>query len=357
MICFISFVWLQCAASTSPTTCSVFTIPDLWGKDLWTQTMSLLWVIFLIERFRPLGPWKSFRSWCVLALSSIWKDEFRILFKSSVWYHYTITHQISEEHFTCSNRFRYSGYEYSEVAEAHLIAFFFSSPLHSRVLVDVDWTHDLHHSVQAARDPALVRGYWHETCESVGGVFTPCLTFMFALSYCLQCYVFPISTPLIKFFSFIFFYWIVYSTSTTPWSPLSLLYRPLSFFLFLSFSLFQTTLSPLENAIETMESTNDKILTMINQYQADWTLPINPLSMLLNGIVDPAVMGGFAKYEKVNCKENPLWFTAPHKYIYTVLGQLILLESELKTNSVCHTCHKVYIDFSLFFSWFIHFFI
>lgn len=62
----------------------------------------------------------------------------------------------------------------------------------------------------------------------------------------------------------------------------------------------QTTLSPLENAIETMDSTNEKILTMINQYQADWSLPINPLSMLLNGIVDPAVMGGFAKYEKVN---------------------------------------------------------
>uniref|UniRef100_A0A673BUD9 Dedicator of cytokinesis 2 n=1 Tax=Sphaeramia orbicularis TaxID=375764 RepID=A0A673BUD9_9TELE len=29
-----------------------------------------------------------------------------------------------------------------------------------------------------------------------------------------------------------------------------------------------------------------------------YILPINPLSMLLNGIVDPAVMGGFAKYEK-----------------------------------------------------------
>ncbi|XP_077465336.1 dedicator of cytokinesis 2 [Stigmatopora argus] len=59
-----------------------------------------------------------------------------------------------------------------------------------------------------------------------------------------------------------------------------------------------TTLSPLENAIETMESTNDKILAMIKQYQADGALPINPFSMLLNGIVDPAVMGGFAKYEK-----------------------------------------------------------
>ncbi|RXM98236.1 Dedicator of cytokinesis protein 2 [Acipenser ruthenus] len=61
---------------------------------------------------------------------------------------------------------------------------------------------------------------------------------------------------------------------------------------------FTATISPLENAIETMETTNEKILTMINQYQGDENLPINPLSMLLNGIVDPAVMGGFAKYEK-----------------------------------------------------------
>ncbi|XP_010775051.1 dedicator of cytokinesis protein 2-like [Notothenia coriiceps] len=58
-----------------------------------------------------------------------------------------------------------------------------------------------------------------------------------------------------------------------------------------------------------MESTNEKILTMINQYQADWTLPINPLSMLLNGIVDPAVMGGFAKYEKAFFTED---FTQQH---------------------------------------------
>ncbi|KAI4819134.1 hypothetical protein KUCAC02_004411 [Chaenocephalus aceratus] len=61
-----------------------------------------------------------------------------------------------------------------------------------------------------------------------------------------------------------------------------------------------TTLSPLENAIETMESTNEKILTMINQYQADWTLPINP---------PPSVMGGFAKYEKAFFTED---FTQQH---------------------------------------------
>uniref|UniRef100_A0A671RDQ9 Dedicator of cytokinesis protein 2-like n=1 Tax=Sinocyclocheilus anshuiensis TaxID=1608454 RepID=A0A671RDQ9_9TELE len=67
---------------------------------------------------------------------------------------------------------------------------------------------------------------------------------------------------------------------------------------------FETTVSPLENAIETMGQTNEKILTMINQYQCDDALPINPLSMLLNGIVDPAVMGGFAKYEKAFFKDE-----------------------------------------------------
>uniref|UniRef100_A0A8C3IK91 Dedicator of cytokinesis 2 n=1 Tax=Chrysemys picta bellii TaxID=8478 RepID=A0A8C3IK91_CHRPI len=58
-----------------------------------------------------------------------------------------------------------------------------------------------------------------------------------------------------------------------------------------------TIISPLENAIETMKKTNEKILTEINRHHSEPSLPVNPLSMLLNGIVDPAVMGGFAKYE------------------------------------------------------------
>lgn len=48
-----------------------------------------------------------------------------------------------------------------------------------------------------------------------------------------------------------------------------------------------------------MQLTNDKINNMIQQHLNDPNLPINPLSMLLNGIVDPAVMGGFTNYEKV----------------------------------------------------------
>ncbi|NXY37396.1 DOCK1 protein, partial [Pomatorhinus ruficollis] len=64
-------------------------------------------------------------------------------------------------------------------------------------------------------------------------------------------------------------------------------------------SVFMVEISPLENAIETMQLTNDKINNMVQQHLNDPNLPINPLSMLLNGIVDPAVMGGFANYEKV----------------------------------------------------------
>uniref|UniRef100_A0A8C4GXC9 Dedicator of cytokinesis 1 n=1 Tax=Dicentrarchus labrax TaxID=13489 RepID=A0A8C4GXC9_DICLA len=59
-----------------------------------------------------------------------------------------------------------------------------------------------------------------------------------------------------------------------------------------------TEISPLENAMETMQLTNEKISSMVQRHLNDPNLPINPLSLLLNGIVDPAVMGGFANYEK-----------------------------------------------------------
>lgn len=56
----------------------------------------------------------------------------------------------------------------------------------------------------------------------------------------------------------------------------------------------------MENAIETMELTNEKTSNCVQQHSWDRTLPVHPLSMLLNGIVDPAVMGGYTNYEKVS---------------------------------------------------------
>lgn len=49
---------------------------------------------------------------------------------------------------------------------------------------------------------------------------------------------------------------------------------------------------------------------MIISHRNDENIPINPLSMKINGIVDPAVMGGFGKYEEAfltpdYLEENP----------------------------------------------------
>ncbi|XP_014385634.1 PREDICTED: dedicator of cytokinesis protein 1 [Myotis brandtii] len=71
-------------------------------------------------------------------------------------------------------------------------------------------------------------------------------------------------------------------------------------------SVFMVEISPLENAIETMQLTNDKLDSMVQQHLEDPSLPINPLSMFLTGIVDPAVMGGFTNYEKAFFTERYL---------------------------------------------------
>ena len=55
----------------------------------------------------------------------------------------------------------------------------------------------------------------------------------------------------------------------------------------------------MENAIETMEMANEKLSNLVQHQACDRSLSINPLSMMLSGIVDPAVMGGFSNYEKV----------------------------------------------------------
>ncbi|KAK3913017.1 Dedicator of cytokinesis protein 1 [Frankliniella fusca] len=57
-------------------------------------------------------------------------------------------------------------------------------------------------------------------------------------------------------------------------------------------------ISPLRNAIETMEAANKSLQELIVAHHNDSTLPVNPLSLKLNGILDAAVMGGITNYEK-----------------------------------------------------------
>ncbi|KAJ7386091.1 Dedicator of cytokinesis protein 3 [Desmophyllum pertusum] len=69
-------------------------------------------------------------------------------------------------------------------------------------------------------------------------------------------------------------------------------------------------ISPLLNAVETVESKNKELNRIITNLLSDKTQSINPLGMILNGIIDAAVMGGIAKYEEAffgpeYLKKNP----------------------------------------------------
>lgn len=46
-----------------------------------------------------------------------------------------------------------------------------------------------------------------------------------------------------------------------------------------------------------MEAANKSLRDLIISYKSDPTLPLNPLSLKLNGIVDAAVNGGVTNYE------------------------------------------------------------
>ncbi|ROI64818.1 Dedicator of cytokinesis protein 5 [Anabarilius grahami] len=88
-------------------------------------------------------------------------------------------------------------------------------------------------------------------------------------------------------------------------------------------------ISPLDNAIETMELANEKLSNLVQQQACDRSLPVHPLSMMLNGIVDPAVMGGFSNYEKAFFTEAYMKKNPDHLERIEVLKHLIALQVPL----------------------------
>jgi dedicator of cytokinesis protein 1 len=59
----------------------------------------------------------------------------------------------------------------------------------------------------------------------------------------------------------------------------------------------QFEVSPLENAVETLESKNQNIKSLIDQHRSDPSLRVDSLSMQLQGVVDAAVNGGISNYK------------------------------------------------------------
>ncbi|XP_066208030.1 dedicator of cytokinesis protein 5 isoform X1 [Saccopteryx leptura] len=92
--------------------------------------------------------------------------------------------------------------------------------------------------------------------------------------------------------------------------------------------------SPLENAIETMELTNERISNCVQQHAWDRSLSVHPLSMLLSGIVDPAVMGGYSNYEKAFFTEKYLQKHPEDQEKVELLKRLIALQMPLLTEGI-----------------------
>lgn len=97
-------------------------------------------------------------------------------------------------------------------------------------------------------------------------------------------------------------------------------------------------ISPIEYAIETMELTNKAIRDLIIAHKNDDTLAINPLSMKINGIVDPAVMGGFSKYEEAFLTEEYLEQNPQDEPLMDKLKDLIA--SQIPLMEIALAVHK-----------------
>lgn len=93
-------------------------------------------------------------------------------------------------------------------------------------------------------------------------------------------------------------------------------------------------ISPLENAIETMESTNEKLSNLVQKQACDSSLSINPLSMMLNGIVDAAVMGGLNNYEKAFFNDTYIQQHPEDHERIEVLKHLIALQMPLLADGI-----------------------
>ncbi|KAL7981409.1 hypothetical protein Chor_002305 [Crotalus horridus] len=105
---------------------------------------------------------------------------------------------------------------------------------------------------------------------------------------------------------------------------------------------FAEEISPLENAIETMERTNEKISNCVQQHAWDRTLPVHPLSMLLNGIVDPAVMGGYTNYEKAFFIEKYIQEHPEDQEKIELLKQLIALQVPTGMEIMWNDVHSLF---------------
>ncbi|XP_019762944.2 dedicator of cytokinesis protein 2 isoform X3 [Dendroctonus ponderosae] len=107
------------------------------------------------------------------------------------------------------------------------------------------------------------------------------------------------------------------------------------------FPVEKTTLkeiSPLHNAIETLDKSNKMLMNFITVYNKDKNMQINPLSLTLNGILDAAVMGGIKNYEEVFFTAEYLKHHAEDDVLVNRLKDLIA--DQIPLLDLCVQIHK-----------------
>lgn len=87
-----------------------------------------------------------------------------------------------------------------------------------------------------------------------------------------------------------------------------------------------------------MELTNKAIRDLIIAHRNDENLPINPLSMKINGVVDPAVMGGFGKYEEAFLTPEYMERNSQDEHLIHKLKDLIA--SQIPLLEIALSVHK-----------------
>lgn len=96
-------------------------------------------------------------------------------------------------------------------------------------------------------------------------------------------------------------------------------------------------ISPIECAIESMESINKMLYDLLIEHQNDPTLVVNQLTMKIQGVVDAAVNGGTTKYEEAfltdeYLKMNPNDFAFVEKLKNLIADQIPILEVSLNVH-------------------------
>lgn len=112
----------------------------------------------------------------------------------------------------------------------------------------------------------------------------------------------------------------------------------------------QRKVSPLENAIETLETTNKRINSLIEQHIADDHMSTNNLGMLLNGVVDASVNGGISNYKVQNANQVEKIDIPTLLYgiwIWKIISLWLLSYKLALSKLLCTLCKN--------FNWFVYF--